>query len=405
MLTANKYDLKAPGLFLEPHPTLRRMRAEDPVYFSPQLGAWVLTRYDDVCAELRDPRLSVVEETKRIEELPEDEQAAFELLREIFVGWGGRSEVDDHAGFIKLMKRNFTPAKVLAQAPRIEKIMNDLVDAALERGELDVANDIAHPLAMTVVCGLSGIPADEMDMLLRNSNYISGLLEMGEPDQLLRCQQGMLELTDYLRPIVADHRENPRNTLIGILLGPEAADLDYTEDEVIAQAIMFLVVGYHTTANLLCNGLQMLFDHPEQREKLVAGNFELLANAFDEMMRVQGPVASVRRLALRDFTLRDQVIHVGDTVMLALGAANRDPEMFADPDRFDVARPNAKKQIGFTVGRYSCMGQALARLEGQIFFRTLLSRFPNLRPKDAAADWVAFRPLGRELHTLRVAVD
>ncbi len=397
-----EYDLLAPGLFLDPHPLLHQMRRETPVYFSSQLDSWVLTRYDDITAELRDPRLSVVEETKRIEDLPEHERSNLDPLREIFLDWGGRADADDHSSFLKLLRRYFAPQKLLDYRPRIERIMNDLIDAAISRGSLDMANDVAHPLAMSVVCALAGIPNDEMDMLLRDSNYISGLLEMGEPEQLYRCQEGMLELHDYLRPVVAEHRAHPGDDLVDALLGFHGEDLHYTDDQVISQCIMFLVVGYHTTANLLCNGLQMLFEHPDQREKLVAGQFELLSNAFNEMMRIQGPVASVRRLALVDFEIRGEDIHEGDTLLMALTAANRDPRVFAEPDRFDIARPNAHRQVGFTVGPYSCMGQALARLEGQIFYRTLFSRFPNVRPQDPVADWIVFRPLGRELRTLRV---
>ncbi len=346
-----------------------------------------------------------MEETKRIEELPEYERSDLDPLRKIFMDWGGRADIGDHSGFVRLLKRYFAPQKVLDYQPQIQQIMNDLLESAISSGHLDMANDVAHPLAMRVVCGLAGIPSDEMDMLLRNSNYISGLLEMGEPEQLYRCQQGMLELQGYLRPVIVDHRAHPQNDLIGILLGSQAEDLHYSDDQVISQCIMFLVVGYHTTANLLCNGLQMLFEHPEQREKLVAGNFEYLANAFNEMMRIQGPIASVRRLALANFELRGQQIREGDTLLMALTAANRDPEVFDDPDSFDIARPNAQRQVGFTVGPYSCMGQALARLEGQTFYRTLFMRLPDIRPQDPVADWTAFRPLGRELRTLRVLFD
>jgi cytochrome P450 len=397
-----EYDLQAPDLFMDPHPLLHHMRSHAPVYFSPQLDSWVLTRYDDVTAELRDPKLSVVEETKRIDDLPEHERVNLDPLRKIFMDWGGRADADDHSSFLKLLRRHFTPQRVLDYQPRIERIMNDLVDSSISHGSSDMANDVAHPMAMSVVCALAGIPSDEMDMLLRDSNYISGLLEMGEPDQLYRCQQGMLELYDYLRPVIADHHAHPQDDLIGALLGPQAEDLHYSDDEVISQCIMFLVVGYHTTANLLCNGLQMLFEHPGQLEKLVVGKFEYLPNAFNEMMRIQGPVASIRRLALVDFELRGEHIREGDTLLMALTAANRDPHVFADPDEFNIARHNAHRQVGFTVGPYSCMGQSLARLEGQIFYRTLFSRFPDVRPQDPVADWTVFRPLGRELRTLRV---
>jgi cytochrome P450 len=227
---------------------------------------------------------------------------------------------------------------------------------------------------------------------------------MGTRQQLFDCQAGIQEISDYLRPVVARHRIDPADDLFNVFMEADPTGQYFTDEHIIAQGIMFLVVGYHTTANQLGNGLQILFDHPEERDKLVKEP-RLLPNAFDEMMRYHGAVASIRRLATVDLTIRDQAIRAGDTVILALTAANRDPETFADPDRFSIEREGANKQVGFTIGPYSCMGQALARLEGQIFFRTLLERFPRLRPRETSPDWMVFRPLGRELRTMRVLVD
>jgi cytochrome P450 len=402
--TPPHFDITAPHVFLDPHPLLHRMRREKPVYFCPELDSWILTSFQDVCATLRDPRFSVVEETKRIEALPPSDQAALASLRRNFEAWGDRGREEEHARFLKLLKRYFTPQRVEAQRPRIQAILDDLIAAALARGEIDVANDIAHPLAMTVVAGLTGAPTDRIDMFLRCSAAISGLLEMGTRQQLFDCQAGIQEISDYLRPVVARHRAEPADDLFNVFMEADPSGVYYTDEHIIAQGIMFLVVGYHTTANQLSNGLQILFDHPEERAKL-AREPRFLPNAFDEMMRFHGAVASIRRLATVDLTIRDERVRAGDTVILALAAANRDPEPFPDPDRFTIEREGASRQVGFTIGPYSCMGQALARLEGQLFFRTLLERFPRIRPRDASPDWMVFRPLGRELRTQRVLVD
>ena len=148
---------------------------------------------------------------------------------------------------------------------------------------------------------------------------------------------------------------------------------------------MFVVVGYHTTANLLANGLQLLFDHPAQRRPLVERDFANLPNAFDEMMRFHGPVSTIRRVALSDVVLRGERIAAGDTVVLALLAANRDPAVFDRPDEFRVDRPNATGRSGFTVGPYSCMGQALARLEGQGLLHHAAHAVPADGPGRSAA--------------------
>lgn len=398
-----RFDLGADGLFLDPHPLLAEMRNKSPVYFSPELDSWVLTRHDDICRALMDPGLAVMEETKRIDELPREAQAEFDALRTIFQTWGSRCDAPAHARFIAVLKRQFTPQLIRALEPRIQELMDGFLDQGLRRGNLDIVNDVAHPLAMTVVCELTGIPVEKIGLLLDWSADIAGLLEAGELNQLRACQRAMLEIRDYLQPTLVEHRARRHNDLIGTMIDAQGEGLDYDDDEIIAQCIMFIVVGYHTTANMLCNGLQLLFDHPTERNKLLQ-NPSLISNAFDEMMRFHGPVSSIRRMSKYDFEVRGKTIKAGDTIVLALSAGNRDPSVFPDPDRFDVSRPEAGQQIGFTVGPYSCMGRALARLEGKVFFSTILGRFPEIVPVDESPDWVAFRPLGRELKTLRVDV-
>ena len=397
-----------PQLYLDPHSVLREMRTTCPVYFDDHLQSWVVTRYDDVVACLKDSRMYVVEECKRVDALPQARQAELAPLRRIFTEWGGRSVASDHDVFLRVVKKYFTPRRVAGRVGMIQRLMDGLLEAALSHGgPVDVVNELAHPLAMSVVCDLLGAPPSrpEIDRLLRASNAISGLLEMGEVEQLQRSQEGMLDVVDYLRPHIAAARAGRGSGLLSVLTGPDAERLDYDDDQIAAQGIMFVVVGYHTTANLLANGLQLLFDHPGQRRAIVECGFANLPNAFDEMMRFHGPVSTIRRVALSDVQLRGQRIAAGDTVVLALLAANRDEAVFDRPDEFLVDRPNANRQVGFTVGPYSCMGQALARLEGQVFFTRLLTRFPRMVPADPQPDWMVFRPLGRELRTLWVLLD
>ena len=397
-----------PQLYLDPHSVLREMRTTCPVYFDDHLQSWVVTRYDDVVACLKDSRMYVVEECKRVDALPQARQAELAPLRRIFTEWGGRSVASDHDVFLRVVKKYFTPRRVAGRVGMIQRLMDGLLEAALSHGgPVDVVNELAHPLAMSVVCDLLGAPPSrpEIDRLLRASNAISGLLEMGEVEQLQRSQEGMLDVVDYLRPHIAAARAGRGSGLLSVLTGPDAERLDYDDDQIAAQGIMFVVVGYHTTANLLANGLQLLFDHPGQRRAIVECGFANLPNAFDEMMRFHGPVSTIRRVALSEVQLRGQRIAAGDTVVLALLAANRDEAVFDRPDEFLVDRPNANRQVGFTVGPYSCMGQALARLEGQVFFTRLLTRFPRMVPTDPQPDWMVFRPLGRELRTLWVLLD
>jgi cytochrome P450 len=398
------FDLQEPDLYRDPHDLLREMRERAPVYYSPELDSWVITRYDDVGMALRDPRFHAVEENKKIDALPEPVRRELAPMRRIFTQWGGRDDPPAHEEFLRAMKKHFTPRRMMAQLPVIEEIMERLFSAAVARGgPVDVVNDLAHPLAMSVVCHILGIPRGDvdMDLMLGASNLISQLLEMGELDQLRRSQQGMLMMGDFLAPYVTAARRGEGSGLFAVMAGPDSR-LPYSDDDVVSQGIMFTVVGYHTTANLMANGVQLLFDHPEQRRLLLERGPSAIPAAFDEMMRYHGPVSTIRRMALADIALRGMVIPRGATVMLALLAANRDPAVFDDPDEFLVGRTNATKQLGFTVGPYSCMGQALARIEGEVFFRTLLGRSPHMVPADPTPDWTVFRPLGKELKTLRV---
>lgn len=398
------FDLQEPDLYRDPYSVLREMRENAPVYYCPELASWMITRYDDVGAALRDPRFHAVEENKKIDALPHATQRELDPMRRIFTQWGGRDDPPAHEEFLRVMKKHFTPRRMLGQLPVIETIMDRLYCAATARGgPVDVVNDLAHPLAMSVVCHILGIPQADVDMelMLGASNLISQLLELGELEQLRRSQRGMLQMRAFLAPYVAAARRGAGTGLFAVMAGP-GSRLPYTDDDVVAQGIMFTVVGYHTTANLLANGIQLLLDHPDQRRVLVERGDAAIATAFDEMMRYHGPVSTIRRMALEDIPLRGKVIRKGDTVMLALLAANRDPAVFDDPDAFLVTRTNAGKHVGFTVGPYSCMGQALARLEGQVFFRTMLTRSPHMVAADPTPDWTVFRPLGKELRTLRI---
>ena len=398
-------DLTSPGA-PDPQPWFDRMRREAPVHFSEQLRSWVLTSYADVAAALRDPRLSVVEELKRLDDLVAVDRDALRPLQEIFLSWGNRVDPEAHRVFTALLKREFTPGRVEAQRPRIQRILDGLLDTAVAAGSVDMVDDVAHPLAMTLMAEILGLPADRVTVAwyLACSNQISQLLEMGEREQLFSCQQGMTALAEFLLPFVADRRTSPGQDLVDVFVRADPTGTQFTDEYVVAQIIMFLVVGYHTTANQLCNGLQILFDHPGELARLRADP-GLIANGFDEMMRFHGAVASVRRMATEDLTIRGETVRAGETLVLVLASANRDPEAFADPDTVDLSRPRANKQVGFTIGPFSCMGQALARLEAQVFYRTVLTRFPNLRPRAATPDWIRFRPFGRELRTLAVDVD
>jgi cytochrome P450 len=207
------FDLQHPDLYRAPHAVLHEMRRTAPVYFSPELDSWMLTRHDDVSGVLRDRRFHTVEEYKKIDALPPEEQRELAPLRRTFLEWGGRDDPAAHEVFLRALEKHFTPRRVAEQRPVIEQMTDRPCSAAVERGDVvDVVDDVAHPLSMSVVCHLLGLRREDVDLgfVLDQSHAIAQLLEMGEPDQLRRSQEGMLTLGAFLAPHVAAARRGER---------------------------------------------------------------------------------------------------------------------------------------------------------------------------------------------------
>jgi cytochrome P450 len=398
-------DWAAPNRFIDPHPMLHALRKSAPVHFDPTLQAWVLTSHQHALTALKDPAMGQVEQVKRIDALSPADQEALLPLRKIFSGWAGQNTEQEHGKFVKVARPAMSGQRIGAMRQRIQGIMDELLANATKNGtknaSFDIANDVARPLAMRAMADLLGVPSTDLRMLLKCANEIPALFEIGTREQLFECQKRMLELRDFVAPHVAEHREHPGGDLLSAFTSREGEPLD--DDFVIAQCTMFLVVGYYPTANLLSNGLQTLFDHPAELSRLRADR-DLMTNAIEEMVRFAGPPHSIRKVAKADLSFGEQLVKRGESVVVALGAANRDPAVFDDPDRFDIARANLfQTSLGFGRATYHCTGQALVHMEGEVFFGTLLDKLPNLKPVNANADWIAFPPFGRVLRSLPVS--
>jgi cytochrome P450 len=383
---------------IDPHPTLHRMRTCAPAYFDTRLRAWVLTSHAGVLEALRSPLMGQVEQQKRIDDLRQADHQALAPLRAMFRMWAGQASQHDHARFAALARPALAARRIQDHRPRIQAIMDGLLAAAARRQMFDAANDLAKPFAMAVIADFLGIPLEHAGKLRRCVDQIAGLFALGTRDQLYACQAGMLELHRFLGPIVARCRAEPAASLIGLLARPDAG-LD--DEFVIAQCTLFLAAGYYPTANLLANGLQALLEDRRQTAVLRAAP-ELLASAVEEMARFCGPPFSTRKVANADITFHDRTVRAGESVVLALAAANRDPAVFPDPDRLDVGRSGLNMSLAFGTTPYHCVGRPLVRAEGEVFFGALLKWLPGLQPLDVPPDWVPLPPFGRELRTLRV---
>jgi hypothetical protein len=379
-----------PDFVADPYPMYHRLRAEDPVHRSP-LGFWVLTRYADVIAMLRDPRLI------------KEPIAAFVAAR---FGMAvpppglGLSMLDrdppDHTRLRGLVSKAFTPRALEALRPGIQEIVNGLLDAVERRGSMDLIEEFAYPLPVRVICEMLGVPVRDHERFKQWGLDIARGLDaiMLPPDSEVgrRSVTGRRGLADYFRELIAERRAAPREDMLSALIAAEEAGDKLNEEELLATCILLLVAGHETTVNLIGNGTLALLRHPAELRKL-REHPGLIATAVEELLRFDGPVQRTARIPSEDITLGGQTIGKGEMVMPFLGAANRDAAQFPDPDRLDITRAD-NRHIAFGMGIHFCLGAPLARMEGQIAINTLLARLPRLA---LATD----RPRFRQSLTLR----
>jgi cytochrome P450 len=362
-----------PEFVADPYPMYHRLRAEDPVHHSP-LGFWVLTRYPDVLAMLRDPRLT------------KEPIAAFVAARfGVAVPPGlGLSMLDrdppDHTRLRGLVSKAFTPRALERLRPEIQQIVDGLLDEARGRGSMDLIEEFAYPLPVRVICEMLGVPVKDHERFKGWGLDIARGLDaiMLPPDSPVgqRSVSGRRALAAYFRELIAERRAAPRDDMLSALIAAEEAGDKLNEEELLATCILLLVAGHETTVNLIGNGTLALLRHPAELQKL-RDNPGLIGSAVEELLRFDGPVQRTARIPSEDITIGGQTIGKGEMVMPFLGAADRDPTQFPDPDRLDITRSD-NRHIAFGMGIHFCLGAPLARMEGQIAINTLLARLPRL---------------------------
>jgi cytochrome P450 len=283
--------------------------------------------------------------------------------------------------------------------PRVRAFTHELLDAVADRGTMDVVRDLAYPLPANVIAELLGMPVGDREQLQAWSRDILPIFAHGDVEQLRQAQRSMLEMHDYLRGIAAERRRAPREDVLSMFVAAEAEGL-VTEDEAVANCVLLLFAGHETTANLIANGLVLLFEHPDQLA-LLRADPELMPSAVEEMLRCDGPAGVIGRVPTEPVELAGHTVAAGEHIYLALMAANRDPEVFPDPDAFTITR-RRNRHLSFGMGTYYCLGAALARMETDECLRILLERCPDLRPAYESPDRLPSLPLGHRLASLQV---
>jgi cytochrome P450 len=393
------YDLFTPEAMRDPMALLRRMRSESPVGWSPQLQAYVLTRHADIVAALKDRRLVSGNLTRGFDRLSPEEQDELRPLRGSIRLWMGHTDPADHVRLQQLLKRYFTPATVNALRPQVRQITNDVLDAVAPAGRMDVVTDLAYPLPANVIANMLGMPAGDRQRLQAWSRDITAVFQIADIAALRRCQRSTLEMQEYLRPLIEQRRSHPSDDVLSVFVEAQR-DGTVSEEEIVANCVLLLFAGHETTAGLIANGLAVLFDHPDQLA-LLRSRPDLTPSAVEEMLRYDGPAGALMRVSEQPVELAGHSFPAGTQFHLAMLAGNRDPEVFPDPERFDITR-TGNRHTAFGLGTFYCLGAALARMEADECFRILLGRFPGIRPGYQTLDRESGSPLGRHIRSLPV---
>jgi cytochrome P450 len=289
-------------------------------------------------------------------------------------------DAPDHARYRRLVTRAFTAKRVAALRGRTEEIAEELLDTLDDgSGPVDLVARYASLLPVTVISEMLGVPTSMREQFLAWGDGAAASLDLGLPrERWAGVQTNVAALHDWMTGHLRRLRAQPGDDLLSSLVTTADDDGSHlTERELVATALLVLAAGFETTVNLIGNGTRLLLDHPDQRDRLAADP-SLWANAVDEVLRVESPVSRTARSAKRDTVVAGQEVPAGSLVVTVLAAANRDPDVFADPDAFDVGRSNARDHVAFSNGVHYCLGAALARMEGEVALRALFERYPGL---------------------------
>lgn len=375
-----------PAFISDPYPYYRRLRETAPVYKTPQ-GFWLATGYEDVALILRDKRFGkdfVGNMRRRYgEKAGLDEPAIANLARTMLV-----LDPPDHTRLRALVTKAFTARRVADMRPRIKALVDEQLDRVIDKGEMDVMRDLAHRLPVIVICDMLGIPEEHRAPFLAGSNVNGRILD---PVPLTREELDLANRNTqmasvYFKQLCELRRRDPRDDLTTELVRAEEAGDKLSPEELDSNIGLLFGAGHETTTNLIGNGLLALHRQPDQWERLKADP-SLIPNAVEELLRFDSSVQLTGRVTNTEVELSGGRLGPGESIIALLGAANRDPAQYPDPDRLDVAREHIRP-MSFGGGIHHCLGAQLARLEAELVFTALIERIPNIRlPEKDAPAW------------------
>ena len=380
-MLARKINFRDPVFLNNPYPLYRILQRDEPVSWSDSLQGWLLVRAEDGAVAGRNPEVGEIP-------MPPAPIAAYPRM---ISGWMLHKTGSTHTEARSRVRKPFAGESLAALGPRIERIVHGILDKFEDQGGMDFSRDFARPLPSLIMAELMGIPPEECAKNRRWAEITFTCLGVAarDPERMLRiAEKAADDWMKYLARLFEQRRREPREDIISAFAAERNA-----EEQLLGECTLLFGAGYVTTRFMLGNGLKALFDHPEQFA-LLRENSDLLKKAVEEMLRYDSSLQCTGHTAITGLELGGQSIKAGDSVLTFHAAANRDPERYEDPDKFDITR-NGPPHVSFGQGPHHCRGAQLFRLEAEIAYRVLLERFPNVRPAEQrpvrALNSVSFR--------------
>jgi cytochrome P450 len=371
--------LLTPEYIANPYALYSQLRTQEPVFWDEQSNVWVLTQYNEAASALRNPRLSAARMTIGTDWIPEELMATLAppvhaLTRQMLF-----LDPPDHTRLRGLAAKAFTPRIVEALRPRIQLLVDELLDAVQPSGYMNFMQDFAHPLPAIVIAEMLGVPPEDRAQFTVWTNDFGSLLDGGNPsiEGVMQSLSGVAEFMDYFRALIRQRRTAPRDDLLQAMIVAEEQGDKLSEEELLSNCILLLAAGHGTTTHLLGNGLLALLRNPAQLAYW-KNDPSVAPYAVAELLRYDSPVQLTSRHPTESIELGGKHIEAGQEVIIVLGAANHDPAQFSQPDQLDLSRPESR-HMAFGLGIHFCLGAPLARLEGEIAFNTLLRRLPDIQ--------------------------
>jgi len=391
MATAVRDDMFNPDVIADPYSYYGRLRDEDPVHWNDTYALWVLTRHDDVTWMTRHNELfsSAVfrnDPKPAYPAIDESDLGLYEYVRNYQADQFIQHDRPEHLDMRKIVHGFFTPKAMESWRPFVVNAVKELLDAAEEKGSMDVMRDLATPLPVLVIAQMMGVPAEDRPHVRELAEKLL-YIGRGEYDRMPILTDGMKGMIDYVSPLVDERIVRPGDDFISVLASGEKKGV-FSRHQVLVNTSLLLLAGHETTINLICNGTLSFIQHPDQWALYKQDPVGRAKWATEECLRYDAPVKSIQRLASQDIEVRGKVMEKNDRIRWFISSANRDPNVFGEPDKFDISRqPNP--HVAFGNGVHHCLGATLARVEGQEVFKALAERFPNLT---AATEELEYQP-------------